>query len=207
MGIAGIPWWTTDIGGFHGGVDDDPAFQELVTRWFEFATFCPVMRMHGDREPHTAPLSNVGGGKMPSGGATEPWAYGEEAYQIMKKYLQLRTKLKPYITLLMQAAHEKGTPVIRPFFFDFPSDQQAWTIEDQYMFGPDILVAPVLYSQKEKTTRQVYLPVNSDWINPYTGEKLSGGQTITVKPNLAQLPVFIKETSFDKLTTAFDTIR
>lgn len=66
MGIAGIPWWTTDIGGFHGGVDNDPHFRELVIRWFEFAAFCPVMRMHGDREPHTKPLSKVGGGKMPS---------------------------------------------------------------------------------------------------------------------------------------------
>ena len=106
MGIAGIPWWTTDIGGFTGGNDDDPSFRQLVTRWFEFATFCPVMRMHGDREPHSEPLSDVGGGKMPTGAPTEPWAYGDEVYKIMQRYMQLRVNLKDYITVQMKHTHE-----------------------------------------------------------------------------------------------------
>lgn len=125
MGIAGIPWWTTDIGGFTGGNDDDPKFRQLVTRWFQFATFCPVMRMHGDREPHSEPLSNVGGGKMPTGAPTEPWSYGEETYEIMKKYMRLRENLKDYIRDQMKTAHDKGTPVMRPLFYDFDGDQRA----------------------------------------------------------------------------------
>lgn len=206
MGIAGIPWWTTDIGGFHGGIDDDPHFRELVIRWFEFATFCPVMRMHGDREPHTKPLSNIGGGKMPSGGDTEPWAYGDKALAIMRKYMTLRANLKPYITEQMKAAHEKGTPVIRPLFYDFPEDKVAWNIEDEYLFGPNILVAPVLYSQEERKTQHIYLPAGTDWVNPYTGAKLAGGQTISFTPNLSQLPLFIRKSEYQRLRSAFNIL-
>lgn len=207
MGIAGIPWWTTDIGGFHGGIDDDPDFRELVTRWFEFATFCPVMRMHGDREPHTKPLSNVGGGKMPSGGATEPWAYGEKVLAIMRKYLELRTNLKIYIKKLMVAAHEKGTPIMRPLFYEFSNDQNAWNVEDEYLFGPSILIAPVLYSHKERKSRDVYLPAGTQWVNPYTDECIAGGQTIKVTPTLDKLPVFIKQNSYSELLDAFKVLR
>lgn len=207
MGIAGIPWWTTDIGGFHGGVDSNPDFQELVTRWFEFATFCPVMRMHGDREPHTKPLSPDGGGKMPSGGATEPWAYGPEVLSIMRKYLELRMRLKPYIKKLMVKAHEKGTPIMRPLFYDFPDDQTAWDIEDEYLFGPNILIAPVLYSQKELQSRSIYLPKDTDWVDPYTGTCYNGGQRIEVSPDLAHLPVFVKKSANDKLADAFSGLK
>lgn len=191
MAIAGIPWWTTDIGGFHGGVDDDEDFRELVTRWFEFATFCPVMRMHGDREPHTEPLSDIGGGKMPSGGATEPWAYGEQSYEIMKNYMQLRENLKDYIRQQMKAAHEKGTPVIRPLFYDFSSDLHAWNVETEYMFGDAILVAPVLHAGEKQ--RDVYLPVGSDWINVYTNDMIPGGQTISTETPIDKLPVFVRK--------------
>ena len=120
MGIAGIPWWTTDIGGFHGGNPSDEAFREVFARWFQYGTFCPVMRLHGDREPHTPPMSTVGGGRMTSGGPNEVWSYGETLYEMCRKYMFLRERLRPYITGLMQDAHEKGTPVIRPMFYDFP---------------------------------------------------------------------------------------
>lgn len=204
MAIAGIPWWTTDIGGFHGGVDDNESFRELVTRWFEFATFCPVMRMHGDREPHTEPLSDVGGGKMPSGGATEPWAYGDQVYGIMRKYLNLRENLKDYIRVQMKAAHEKGTPVIRPLFYDFSTDKAAWNVENQYMFGSDILVAPVLFEGSKQ--RDVYLPAGTTWVNVYTNESYAGGQRITVKTPLDQLPVFVRQTAQADLAPAFTAI-
>lgn len=201
MAIAGIPWWTTDIGGFHGGVDNDPQFRELVTRWFEFATFCPVMRMHGDREPHTEPLSQDGGGKMPSGGPTEPWAYGESAYQIMRHYLNLRVALKPYIKKQMLAAHEKGTPVIRPLFYDFSSDGNAWSIENEYMFGDSILVAPVLHASE--SSRQVYLPKGIDWVDVFNGTASVGGTTITVKTPIAQIPVFVRADQYTNLKESF----
>lgn len=205
MGIAGIPWWTTDIGGFHGGVDDDEGFRELVTRWFEFATFCPVMRMHGDREPHTVPLSQEGGGKMPSGGATEPWAYGDQAYGIMKKYMTLRENLKPYIRETMAAAHEKGTPVIRPLFYNFNQDETAWTIENEFLFGDSILVAPVLYEKAEQ--RDVYLPAGTSWINVHTGDVVPGGQTISAKTPIEEIPVFVRQDAADTLLPAFDALK
>ena len=138
MGIAGIPWWTTDIGGFHGGNPDDPAFRELFTRWFQWATFCPVMRLHGDREPKpedqpTAPGAN-----------NEIWSYGEEVYEICKRYIFIREKLRPYTRALMKEAHEKGTPVIRTLFYEFPDDKKSWEVDSEYLFGAQYLVAPVL---------------------------------------------------------------
>ena len=142
MGLAGIPWWTTDIGGFHGGVNSDPSFRECLIRWFQFATFSPVLRMHGDREPHGQPLSDRGGGKCVSGAPNELWSFGDEVYGILEKYLRLREEMRPYIRELMAAAHQRGSPLIRPLFYDFPADSQAWDVEDAYMFGPDVLVAP-----------------------------------------------------------------
>lgn len=205
MGIAGIPWWTTDIGGFTGGNDNDPAFRELVTRWFQFGTFCPVMRMHGDREPHDEPLGTVGGGKMPTGAPTEPWSYGDQAYVIMQKYMHLRTNLKDYITTQMKAAHEKGTPVIRPLFYNFSQDQVAWDVEDEYLFGSDILVAPVLY--EKETERQVYLPTGTNWVDVYTGKKTQGGSTVTVNTPIDQIPVFVRDSAYAALKPAFMAIQ
>ena len=129
MGLAGIPWWTTDIGGFHGGDPKDPKFQELLVRWFEYGTFCPVMRLHGYREPLKEPMGKEGGAACVSGADNEVWSFGEEAYEICKKYLALRESMKPYITELMEAAHEKGTPVMRPLFYDFPKDSKCWETE------------------------------------------------------------------------------
>ena len=190
MGMAGIPWWTTDIGGFHGGAPDDPEFREVFARWFQYGTFCPVMRLHGDREPHSEPLGTTGGGLCTSGAANEVWSYWEEVYQICVKYLELRERLKPYIREQMKAAHEKGTPVMRPLFYDFPEDRVSWEVEDQYMFGPDILVAPVLTAGAK--TRKVYLSAGASWKNAWTGKTFQGGQTIEVETPLDQIPVFLR---------------
>lgn len=187
MGLAGIPWWTTDIGGFHGGNIHDPKFHEILVRWFEFGTFCPVMRLHGFREPFKQPLGTTGGGKMNSGAENEVWSYGEEVYEICKKYMELRETLRPYVRGLMKEAHEKGTPVMRPLFYDFPDDPKTWEIEDQYMFGSDILVAPILYADERERT--LYLPKGS-WKHLFTGEVYEGGTTVTVAAPLDQLPVF-----------------
>jgi alpha-D-xyloside xylohydrolase len=191
MGLAGIPWWTTDIGGFHGGVNDDPAFRECLIRWFQFATFSPVLRMHGDREPHSKPLSTTGGGIATSGAPNELWSYGEEVLAILEKYLRIRERLRPYVRSLMVAAHEKGDPIIRPLFYDFPSDQKTWTVEDQYMFGPDVLVAPILYEGQR--SREVYLPAGTRWISHGTGQLFNAGQVVTEPAPLDHLPVFFRE--------------
>lgn len=190
MGLAGIPWWTTDIGGFHGGNPDDPSFRECIIRWFQYGTFCPVFRLHGDREPHSEPLGTSGGGMCFSGAANEVWSYGEEAYEIFKKYLFMRERMRPYITKLMKAAHEKGTPVMRPIFYDFPDDKTSWEIDDQYMFGPDVLVAPILYAGER--SRKVYLPCGALWKDFYTDTVYNGGQWIDCDAPLEIIPLFLK---------------
>ncbi len=191
MGLAGIPWWTTDIGGFHGGNPDDPAYREVLARWFQYGAFCPVFRLHGFRDPHRPPLSDHGGGKMLSGAPNEVWSYGEEVYQICQKYMWLRERLKPYITGLMQEAHDRGTPVMRTLFYEFPQDPHCWEVEDQYLFGRDLLVAPVMEAGVSK--RSVYLPAGARWTNAWTGETLTGGQTLTVDAPLEVIPLFLRD--------------
>jgi alpha-D-xyloside xylohydrolase len=191
MGLAGIPWWTTDIGGFHGGNPDNPQYREVLARWFEYGTFCPVFRLHGFRDPHKPPLSDHGGGKMISGADNEVWSYGEEIYAICKKYMFLRERIKPYIKDLMEAAHDKGSPVMRTLFYEFPSDAKSWEIEDQYMFGPGLLVAPVLEAGLRQ--RPVYLPAGARWTNAWTDEVLDGGQTVTVAAPLETIPLFFRD--------------
>ncbi|MBT3274347.1 MAG: glycoside hydrolase family 31 protein [Spirochaetales bacterium] len=193
MGIAGIPWWTTDIGGFFGADIGDDKFHELLIRWFQYGTFCPVMRLHGDRWPKQPKQGTTGGADCLSGADNEVWSFGEKAYEICRTYLELREKLKPYITTTMKQAHEKGTPVMRPLFYDFPDDENCWRNESQYMFGNDVLVAPVMYENQR--TIDVYLPKGAKWANAWTGENFDGGQMITVEAPLEKIPLFIREGS------------
>lgn len=146
MGMAGIPWWTSDIGGFLGGDISDKSFQELLVRWFEWGAFCPVFRMHGERSPWYEREEEFINGvrQLTSGQDNEVWSFGEENYKILSKYLFIRERLRPYIRECMKAASETGAPVMRPLFFDFPEDPVCWETEDCYMFGPDLLVAPVM---------------------------------------------------------------
>lgn len=128
--------------------------------------------------------------KYTSGSPNEVWSYGEEIYEICVRYMKIREKMRPYIMKQMKLAHEKGTPVMRPLFFDYPDDQKAWDIEDQYMFGPDILVAPVVYYGMRN--RKVYLP-RGEWVLIHTGGTFTGGQTIDCPTALAEMPVFVRK--------------
>lgn len=188
MGMAGIPWWTCDIGGFHGGSKDDPEFKELLIRWFEFATFSPVMRMHGDREPHEKSVSTFGGGKEGSGAGNEIWSFGEDVFAILKKYVHLREKLKPYLAECMDEAHSKGYPVMRSLFFNFPNDKNAWKIDDEHMLGDKYLIAPIFNIDERK--RRVYLPQGSRWKNINTGVIRDGGVWMECEAPLGDIPVF-----------------
>ena len=190
MGLAGISWWTTDIGGFMTDDVADPAFKELLLRWFEFAVFSPVLRMHGDRGPHDIPpLSDkdYGGGSLYTGHPNELWSFGEDAFAIMKKQLELRNSLKPYIENLMKEASANGSPLMRTMFYEFPDDDICWGLSDQYMFGSDYLVAPILDSGKFE--RQVYLP-KGKWKNLYDKLEYIGNQTITCDAPIENIPVF-----------------
>ncbi|PSR76207.1 glycoside hydrolase family 31 protein [Coniella lustricola] len=188
MGIAGIAYWTTDIGGFHGGDPTDPAFRELLVRWFQWGTFLPVMRLHGDRYPQREPLGNEGGGKCPSGADNEVWSYGEEVGGILERYLWVREGLREYLQNVMKEASEEGTPVIRALFLEFPSDAQAWEIEDEYLLGARYLVAPVLYPGMTKRT--VYFPRGAQWKQVDGDKTFRGGSTEEVDAPLERMPVF-----------------
>lgn len=188
MGMAGIPWWTTDIGGFHGGNPEKEDFRELFVRWFQWGAFCPVMRLHGDREPRQPQYGTTGGATCRSGAPNEIWSYGEKVYEICKSYIELRESMRDYIRSLMEEAHEKGSPVIRTLFYEFPEDKDAWEIEDEYMFGSKYLVAPILnLGQRE---RKVYLPKGAKWLCNTDKEIYEGGTEVTVPAPLETMPVF-----------------
>ncbi|HAA24959.1 MAG TPA: family 31 glucosidase [Ruminiclostridium sp.] len=188
MGLCGIPWWTTDIGGFHGGDPDDEGFRRLLVRWFQYGTFCPVMRLHGDRKPSTKLYRKDGSPALFTGGNNEVWSFGEETYEILKKYMNIREKIRPYTRELMRQAHEKGTPVMRTMFYEFPDDEICWELKEQYMFGSDLLVAPVVYDNM--TSRKVYLPKGAVWTNLHDGKQYEGGQFVLVDAPLDVIPVF-----------------
>lgn len=195
MGIAGIPWWTTDIGGFHGGDPNDEKFRQLFVRWFQWGTFCPVMRLHGDREPRQPQHGTTGGANCCSGADNEVWSYGPEVYEICKKYMLIREELRDYTRTLMQAAHEKGTPVIRPLFYEFPNDKKSWEVAEQYMYGPKYLCCPVL--APETTRSSVYLPPltsGAKWKSFFGDAEFEGSQTVAVDTPLDTMPVFVRDT-------------
>ena len=189
MGAAGIPWWTTDIGGFHGGVITDEGFRELLVRWFQWGCYCPVMRLHGDRKPGEPVYRKDGTQVLSSGGDNEVWSYGEEAYEILTKYMGRREELRDYVRGLMAEAHETGKPLMRGMFYVFPEDKNCALLKDQYMFGDKYLVAPVL--EPGVSARSVYLPEGS-WRDVDTGIEFEGGRTVTVPAPLEKIPVFEK---------------
>ena len=199
MGMAGIPWWTSDIGGFIGGDISDPYFKELVVRWFAWGAFCPVFRMHGERSPwyerEQEFINNVR--QLTSGQDNEVWSFGEENYEIMKKYLFVREKMRPYVRECMQKTSETGEPVMRPLFFDFPEDKRAWEVEDAYMFGRSLLVAPV--TDAGVSSRKVYLPEGSKWTECSTGKVWEGGQEIEANAPIDIIPVFVRDDEIENV--------
>ena len=190
IGLAGIPWWTTDIGGFMTDDVNDPEFQELLIRWYQFAVYSAVLRMHGDRGPYNIPPLDErerGGGYLHTGQPNELWSYGEENYRIMRKYYDVRIALHDYIRSLYREAHETGAPLIRTMFFEFPKDEKCWELRDQYMFGSRYLVAPVL--EPHRTGREVYLPAGR-WKDVNSGEVLEGGRTVSAAAPIDVIPVY-----------------
>ena len=188
MGFAGIPWWTTDIGGFHDGWPEHEDFRELLIRWFQWVCYCPVMRLHGDRKPVEPVYRPDGTRVLNSGSDNEVWSYGEEAYPILVKYMRRREDMRPYVREMMRQAHETGKPLLRAMFYEFPDDPACLNLKDQYMFGSDYLVAPILGPGLR--SRAVVLPAGASWENVDTGETFPGGQTVTVPAPRDVIPVF-----------------
>ena len=191
MGICGIPWWTTDIGGFHGGNIEDSGFRELLVRWFQFGTFCPVMRLHGSRQPHQPIVNRAGEERECTGADNEIWSFGEEAYPVLKKFIGIRERMRDYTRELMRQAHEKGSPVMRTLFYEFPEDKDCWDVTDSYMFGPDILVAPVVHEGAR--SRKVYLPKGAEWVQAGSGKRYEGGKNYEIEAPIETLPVFLRD--------------
>ncbi|HEY2467014.1 MAG TPA: glycoside hydrolase family 31 protein [Terracidiphilus sp.] len=172
--ISGMPYWTTDIGGFiSGGNLNDPKFRELFVRWFQFGAFSPIFRVHGTRYPDE----------------NELWSYGPEAQKILVDYDNLRYRLLPYIySEAWQVTNNHGT-LMRPLVMDWRDDVEAQNTGDEYLFGPAILVSPV--TTQGATSRSVYLP-KTNWYDFWTGAKVEGGRRIEADAPLAKLPLYVR---------------
>ncbi|MBR0540787.1 MAG: hypothetical protein IJK26_01115 [Clostridia bacterium] len=186
MSMCGIPWWNTDIGGFWGGDTQTDEFRELIVRWFQYGVFCPVMRVHGNRNRHGEKKRDV---KEPTGDPNEIWSFGERNFGILRDLVLLRERLRPYIEKQMQTASEKGYPVMRPMFFDYPEDEICYTLGEQYMFGDDILFAPVV--NRGQTQKEVYLP-EGEWVLTKSGETYGKGWH-TVSAEIDEFVAFVKK--------------
>ena len=193
VAMCGIPWWTTDIGGFLMGDPDSPQFRELIVRWFQFGAFCPIFRLHGFRLPYPETDINDPTAFCHSGGPNEVWSFGDAAYEIIIGVMAIRERLTPYILRQMRHAADTGTPVMRPLLYDFPTDEAVYTIGDQYMFGPDLMVAPVV--EEGAKTRSVYFPLGSTWTDARTGDKVPGGVVREVDAPLSVIPLFLRDDS------------
>ena len=171
--LSGLPYWTTDIGGFTKANPDDPTYRELFVRWFEYGAFCPLFRVHGTRTTNQ----------------NELWSYGSEAQSILTKYDVLRYRLLPYIYSIAWQVTNSGYTMMRPLVMDFPSDAEARRIGDQFLFGPALLVNPV--TDPGAKSRRLYLP-QAAWYNFWSGRSISGGKFIAVPAPLQTLPLFVR---------------
>ena len=173
--ISGLPYWTTDIGGFfRPGLSQytDEKYQELLTRWYQWGTFNPIFRMHGYQTE------------------TEPWKYGQTVEDNMRKMLNLRYRLLPYIYSEAWQVTKNGSTMMRALVMDFNGDTDAVKQPYEYMFGKAFLVAPI--TEAGATQRDVYLPKSADWFDFWTGKRIKGGQTIKAEAPLNKIPLFIK---------------
>ena len=171
--VSGLPYWTTDIGGFLLGNPDEPGYRELFIRWFQFGTFNPILRVHGTRTTNQ----------------NELWSYGPEAQKILVQFDRLRYRLLPYIYSLARMATDKQCAIMRPLVMDFRTDPRAAGVGDQFMFGPAILVNPV--TEPECDSRRLYLP-KAAWYDFWDGTKIEGGRAIDATAPLDRMPLFVR---------------
>ncbi len=186
MAVCGIPWWNTDIGGFLNGDIQSDYFRELIVRWFQYGVFSPIMRLHGVRNRIAPPTPGI---KEPTGGPNELWSFGEENYEILKELVLLRERLRPYIEQHMQEAADKGYPIMRPMFFEYPEDENCYLTGEQYMFGSGILFAPI--SGQGQTEKEVYLPAGK-WVHTKTRQVYDGDRTVTIHAEVRDFVAFTK---------------
>ena len=171
--LSGIPYWTTDIGGFFSGDPKTESYREVFIRWFQWGVFCPIFRVHGTTH------------------AKEPWEFGPEAEKILVKYINLRYRLLPYIYSLAWKVTSEGYTIMRALVMDFKDDPRVFNIDDQFMFGPAIMVSPI--TLPKVPSRKVYLPKTSGgWYDFWTGKRLEGGQVIDAPAPLEIIPLHVR---------------
>jgi alpha-D-xyloside xylohydrolase len=172
--MSGLPYWTTDIGGFFRPEDQytSHAYHELLIRWFEYGTFCPIFRVHGYK-------SNA-----------ELWNYGPEVERVLTQYDELRYRLLPYIYSAAWGVTQRGDTLMRALPLEFSSDPGARAVSDQFLFGASLMINPV--TVEGATQRSIYLPASHDWIDFWTGKRLSGGETVTADAPLERMPIYVK---------------
>lgn len=173
--ITGLPYWTTDIGGFFRpgrSQYTDEKYHELLTRWYQWGTFNPIFRMHGYQTE------------------TEPWKFGQKVEDNMRKMLNLRYRLLPYIYSEAWQVTKNGSTMMRPLVMDFNGDTAAVSRQFQYMFGKSILTAPV--TEANVIEWNVYLPKSAGWFDFWTGKQFKGGQTVRTAAPLDRIPLFVK---------------
>lgn len=171
--LSGIPYWTTDIGGFVSGNPNDPAYRELFVRWFQFGTFSPILRVHGTRNPDE----------------NELWSYGPDAQKILVNFDRLRYRLLPYIYSMAWQTTSAGYTPMRALVMDFRDDARADNVADQFMFGPAILVNPV--TEPSVQTRRLYLP-GATWYDFWMGTALHGPRTLDAPAPLDRIPLYVR---------------
>ena len=193
--MSGIPWWTTDVGGYGCGnpqPNDSDYMRELIVRWFQFGLFCPIFRTHGcrnapDPEPEVAPCVGV----QASCGGAEVWSYNSSATQAtLSSYILFRRDvLRPYIAALARNVTVDGVPTMRPLWYEFPADAACYDVDDQFLLGPDILVAPV--TQQGATSRSVVFPAGATWASVWNAsDTVVGGVTVVVLAPLEVIPAY-----------------
>jgi alpha-D-xyloside xylohydrolase len=173
--ITGFPYWTTDIGGFFRPGNSqyaDPKYQELLTRWFQWGAFNPIFRVHGYQTE------------------TEPWKYGQQVEDNMRKMLDLRYRLLPYIYSEVWQVSKKGSTMMRPLVMDFKDDTAALNSSFEYMFGKALLVSPI--TEPDITEWNVYLPNAASWYDFWTGNRVNGGQIVKTAASLNTIPLYVK---------------
>jgi alpha-glucosidase len=168
LSLSGVAFCGADVGGFHHHTTG-----ELLARWMQLAAFTPFFRNHSN-------IRTID---------QEPWAFGPEVEAICRTYIELRYQLLPYLYGLFVQAHRHGTPIMRPLFWHYQNDPLAVAAGDQFMLGPDLIVAPIL--RQGATARSVYLP-SGIWFNFWTSEPIRGGQHILAEADLGVLPVFAR---------------
>jgi len=185
VSLSGIPYWTSDIGGFaverryeRPNAQDLEEWRELQTRWYQYGAFCPLFRVHG-QFPYRE-IFNI----APA---------GHPAYQSMLYYDQLRYRLMPYIYSLTGQAHHQNGTIMRGLMMDFGADPAVKSLGDEFMYGSSLLVAPV--TDYQARTKQLYLPATTGWFDFYSGQYHAGGQQLTVAAPLERMPLFVREGS------------